>query len=198
MADLYVYDTGSNTAPYDTVAKAATSLATAVLARGSGEKILMDYRHRENLSATVTYTPGTSSSTDPCVLRSVDTADSDAYRLPTDHQIYMDAAASSQDLKIGGFWLIEGCWFETTDDMTLGQSEGGLWTYDCKFYHLAGQSADNMYHGQISSINHIRAEFNFPRFRDSIRGVSTRFFGCTFSSGSSPSINGGGFFQFNE
>ena len=42
MADIYVYDAGSNTSPYDTAAKAATSLETAVSARGSGEKILMD------------------------------------------------------------------------------------------------------------------------------------------------------------
>lgn len=195
MADLYVYHVGSNTSPYDTVVKAATSLATAVAARGSGEKILMDYRHRESLGSTTTYTPGTGSQTDPCVLRSVDTADSDAYRLPTDHQIYMDAAAGGADLKFDGYWLIEGCWFETNDNMEFGNTATGFRTYDCKFMHLTGSNSDEILTGARGMVNHYRAEFNFGRWTTGNRAQIMRLFGCTLiSSGATPMINGSGLF----
>ena len=191
MADLYVYDTGSNTSPYDTVVKAATSLATAVSARGSGEKILMDYRHRESLSSTTTYTPGTSSTTDPCVLRSVDTADSDAYRLPTDHQIYLDGAAAGNDLKFAGAWLIEGCWFETNDDLNFLSSM--VRSYQCSFKHKAGHNGtDQLTSNSESASIHIGSTFNFPKYRNDDRTIQ-RYYGCTFeASGDTPAINSGG------
>ena len=190
MADIYVYHTGSNTAPYDTVVKAATSLETAVSARGSGEIILMDYRHREDLSGGVTYTPGTSSSTDACILRSVDTADSDAYRLPTDHQIYMDAASSTSDIQFsnGSHWLMEGCWFESNDDLDINTAD--IKAYDCRFMHpTGGNASDQFLSGLYSTLIAINCTLNFPRYKGSNRNVR-RWIGCTFAdSGDTPVIN---------
>jgi len=197
MADIYVYDAGSNTSPYDTAAKAATSLETAVSARGSGEKILMDYRHREDLSGGVTYTPGTSSSTDACILRSVDTADSDAYRLPTDHQIYMDAASSTSDMQFvnGSHWLIEGCWFETNDDLDINTAD--IKAYECHFMHKTGHNGtDQITSSTQAAIIAIGCTLNFPRYRATNRNVR-RWLGCTFeNSGDTPAINSAGLFEF--
>lgn len=44
MANLYVASTGSNTAPYDTWAKAATAPLTATAAAAAGDTI---YQHAE-------------------------------------------------------------------------------------------------------------------------------------------------------
>lgn len=60
MAVYYVRNDGSNTAPYDTWAKAATTLATAVGAASAGETIYVADGHSESTGAGVTYTmPGT-------------------------------------------------------------------------------------------------------------------------------------------
>ena len=197
MADIYVYDAGSNTSPYDTAAKAATSLETAVSARGAGEKILMDYRHREDLSGGVTYTPGTSSKTDACILRSVDTADSDAYRLPTDHQIYMDAASSTSDIQFvnGSHWLIEGCWFETNDDMDINTAD--IKAYECHFMHPTGGNGSDMFNSSTqAALTAIGCTLNFPRYDTSNRNIR-RWLGCTFeNSGDTPAINSNGLFEF--
>ncbi|MBK9580344.1 MAG: hypothetical protein IPO40_25035 [Fibrobacteres bacterium] len=55
MANLYVASTGSNTAPYDTWAKAATAPLTATAAAAAGDTI---YQHAETftISADTTYT----------------------------------------------------------------------------------------------------------------------------------------------
>lgn len=61
MADYFVSDSGSNTAPYDTWAKAATSLQTALTAASSGsDRIIIRYNGvptaDAELSADTTYT----------------------------------------------------------------------------------------------------------------------------------------------
>lgn len=46
MATIYCSHTGSNTAPYDTKAKAATTLAAAIAAMtAAGDVILVDHTH---------------------------------------------------------------------------------------------------------------------------------------------------------
>jgi len=63
-ANLFVASTGSNTAPYDTWAKAATTMATAVGAMAAGDTIYADAGHSETATAGVislTF-PGTAAS----------------------------------------------------------------------------------------------------------------------------------------
>lgn len=57
MTDRYVKATGSNTSPYETWAKAATSLQTAIGAVAAGEKIYVDSAFSENLASDTTYNP---------------------------------------------------------------------------------------------------------------------------------------------
>lgn len=57
MTAYYVASTGSNTSPYDTWAKAATSFGAVVpLATGDGDVIYVDQGFTETLSAATTYT----------------------------------------------------------------------------------------------------------------------------------------------
>ena len=57
MATYRVWSGGSNTSPYDTWAKAATTFAAAVTAASSnGDIIYVHYTHQENLAGNTTYT----------------------------------------------------------------------------------------------------------------------------------------------
>lgn len=56
MTDRYVLATGSNTAPYETRAKAATSLKTAADAAAANEKIYIGNTHSDALTVDTTYT----------------------------------------------------------------------------------------------------------------------------------------------
>lgn len=55
MADIYVNDGGSNTSPYDTWAKAATLLATALGVDAAGDSVYVDSTHIETTSGSVTW-----------------------------------------------------------------------------------------------------------------------------------------------
>jgi hypothetical protein len=55
MAIFYVSTAGSNTAPYDTWAKAATTLATAVTASAANDEIRLASDETQTLSAATTY-----------------------------------------------------------------------------------------------------------------------------------------------
>lgn len=60
MAILYVKSGSSNTAPYDTWAKAATTLAVAAAASAAGDTIYVSNNHSETQASTLTVTfPGT-------------------------------------------------------------------------------------------------------------------------------------------
>lgn len=56
MADIYVSSSGSNTSPYDTWAKAATSFATAVTLAAAGDVIHVASGFTQSLTSTTTYT----------------------------------------------------------------------------------------------------------------------------------------------
>lgn len=56
MADLYVKHTGSNTAPYDTWAKAATTLATAMGAAAAGDTVFVASTHVETQATAMSMT----------------------------------------------------------------------------------------------------------------------------------------------
>lgn len=96
MADRYVKNTGSNTAPYDTWANAATTIATAVTGAAAGDNIYVSSTHSATGLASQTLTfPGTSSN--PLKVVSV----SDAAAPPT-----AVAAGGSESLTASASWAI--------------------------------------------------------------------------------------------
>ncbi|HMX15552.1 MAG TPA: hypothetical protein PKD29_01800 [Rhodocyclaceae bacterium] len=64
MAQIHLSSTGSNTAPYDTWAKAATTLATAIAALAAGDDLLVSNAHAETSAGISFALPGTVSA--PC------------------------------------------------------------------------------------------------------------------------------------
>lgn len=64
MAQVHLASSGSNTAPYDTWAKAATTLATAVGALVAGDDLLISSAHAETAAGVSLTLPGTVSA--PC------------------------------------------------------------------------------------------------------------------------------------
>jgi hypothetical protein len=63
MTTYYVDNAGSNTAPYDTWAKAANKVATALSASAAGDTIYVAHTHAETTAGGITWTsPGTEAS----------------------------------------------------------------------------------------------------------------------------------------
>lgn len=74
MADLFVNDGGSNTAPYETWAKAATTFLVAVDAAAAGDDIFIGADHSEDPPDTVVYDfPGTAAAPNRVISTTVDT-----------------------------------------------------------------------------------------------------------------------------
>lgn len=105
MANLYVASTGSNTAPYDTWAKAATAPATAVNAAAVGDTV---YIHGETftLGADATWTLGGSPGTPIRVICSNDKVNEPPQTLSTAGS-YLNAS-TAWDWTINGHGYIYG------------------------------------------------------------------------------------------
>lgn len=72
MTRYYVKHTGSDTAPYDTWAKAATTLATVTAIAVSGDTIEVSSDHVEDTDGAVSFAIGSIAANNPVIIRSVD------------------------------------------------------------------------------------------------------------------------------
>ena len=137
MADRYVKNTGSNTSPYDTWKKAATTIATAVTGSAAGDNIYVSSTHSATgLASQALTVPGTASN--PLKVVSV----SDSAAPPT-----AVAAGGSESLTasanwfIGPFAYVEGLTFTagtgttSTGSITLASGSGAQANEfkDCNF-----------------------------------------------------------------
>lgn len=127
MAILYVNDDGSNTAPYDTLAKAATTLAVAAAAGAAGDDFYMGMDHAETLSATTVYTfPGTAAA--PNRLISIDTT-TEVYNKADNVQL--DLSGGTHDLDIRGHVKFYGFSVKIGDDLIINVSPVRYLWNDC-------------------------------------------------------------------
>lgn len=111
MAILYVASTGSNTSPYDTWAKAATSPATAISAAAAGDTI---YIHGETftISTTTTYTLNGTTAAPVKLIATNDKANEPPHTLSTSAVI--DASGTpSVSITINGCGYIYGVEFKS-------------------------------------------------------------------------------------
>ena len=116
MADRYVYHAGSNTSPYDTWAKAATTLGTAITGSAAGDRFLIAADHAETLGASTTYTfPGTRAS--PNYFISLQRSNS-SYLKATAAQI--TATGTTYDIIFGGSFIAWGLFITAGDDFSFG------------------------------------------------------------------------------
>jgi len=79
MANFYLWHGGSNTSPYDTKAKAATTLATAWAFWTSGDVCLMHHTHSETQASELLLAADVMIDSDPFVMYSVDADAADVY-----------------------------------------------------------------------------------------------------------------------
>ena len=90
MANIRVWDGGSNTSPYDTWAKAATAIQTALTAWSSGDQVWVASDHDEKWSANTTLTIGSATKADQALVISVNRTD-DSYQNMEDGGGALDA-----------------------------------------------------------------------------------------------------------
>lgn len=134
MADMYVDDGGSNTAPYDTWAKAAVKLATALAAQAAGETVYIgsDHVETEGANLTLACTNGTSAS--PIKVISADRTSGEP---PATYQNMVDGGGSVNsgatfDIVFTGSAIHVGLFFTNGDDITMSDADCDLFFEDCK------------------------------------------------------------------
>lgn len=119
---VYVDDGGSNTSPYETLAKAATSLATGVAQLVAGEDLLVGSNTVEALGANTTYTfPGTAAARNRVI--SISTAD-ETYLKASAAQV--DGSAGGYDIIIGGHVNFYGVFLTIGDDFLMTVQESNI------------------------------------------------------------------------
>lgn len=147
MANRYVYTGGSNTSPYDTWAKAATTLTTAISGSAAGDDFWVASDHAESTAGAITLSfPGTA--TAPNRIMSVDRAGSTP---PVGADVLAGASVSSSgntSITIGGSYIyMYGLTFNagvggtTTANLTLTQ--GGNRVYEACAFNIATTGASS-------------------------------------------------------
>lgn len=111
MATLYVKNTGSNTAPYDTWAKAATTLATAATASAAGDTIWISNNHAESSGSTITITTPNTNQTPVFIVCGNDAAEPPT-ALATGATITQ--TSNSTNINVGGSFYMYGVTFSWT------------------------------------------------------------------------------------
>jgi len=120
MADMYVYNGGSNTAPYDTWIKASTKWTTAMAAQAAGGIVYVasDHTETEGANYTITATNGTASA--PIKAISLDRTD-DSYESMQDGGGLIYAGAT-YDISLAKYMILVGLKIQSGDDFSLSQT----------------------------------------------------------------------------
>ncbi len=125
MAIVFCNDDGSNTAPHETWAKAATTFLVAVDFASAGDDIHIGADHAET-PGTVTYAfPGTKTAFNRVISVTVDTT---TYNKADNVQI--DAAVTTDDVTITGHVQFYGVSIKIGDDLNVNQAASEMQVYD--------------------------------------------------------------------
>lgn len=139
MARFYLDSVGgSNTSPYDTIAKAADKLED-ILADGAwvgaGDDIYFDKDHVDATTSTTVWTGGTLAN--PVPLRRVDFGASNAYAPTTGADtINFKTTVSQTNLTFSNF-VVYGAYIETDGHLLTGVAATNIGFIDCKHKNLA-------------------------------------------------------------
>ncbi len=125
MAIIYCNDDGSNTSPYETWAKAATTFLTAVDAASAGDDIYIGADHSETPGSVVYTFPGTAASPNRVVSVTVDTT---TYNKADNTQI---DSTSTDDMTFTGFVKIYGMEISVGDDLFVNADNSDIKFDDC-------------------------------------------------------------------
>lgn len=147
MANRYIYHGGSNTSPYDTWAKAATTISTAATGSSAGDDFWVASDHSETTAAAITPSfPGTSASPNRCI--SVSRAGSTP---PVAADILAGGAVATtganSNMTISGHVYVYGLTFNIGDSSNTASircgASGNLQTYEACAFNLTGTSTSS-------------------------------------------------------
>jgi|GEM_PF-7025738 len=198
MAIIYVDDGGSDTAPYDTWAKSANALQTALDAWSSGDKIYVHCGstgpHFETTSgATVVFTSSAADSPeDPIHVFGVDKDNSDAaVSLPTDKTI--EVSGSNHDIQHNLSIVVSGLYYYVTDTgrNVTNSSTAVMGEFNnCRFRCGDGTASDMSNGSRDSSWRYTNCIIDIGDDLDC--SGNNEFLGCVITIGLSPNILMGG------
>ena len=130
MAIRYVNDGGSNTDPYDTLAKAATTMAVAIIGASTnavaGDDFYVGMDHAEAPGSTITYTfPGTASAPNRVISINTTTENYDKA-----DNVQIDTSGGVFDLIINGQVKFYGISLKVGDDLIMVGGDDAIEFYD--------------------------------------------------------------------
>ncbi len=120
MADVFTDDGGSNTSPYETWAKAATTHLVAVDFASAGDRLIVGHDHSEALGGNTTYTyPGTAGAPN-LVISATSTAGGSVVTYNKADNVQIDSSGGVRDITINGNVHFYGVSIKCGDDLILG------------------------------------------------------------------------------
>ena len=182
---VHVWNGGSNTSPYDTWAKAATTLETGCGYGTYTDDVWMADDHAEDPAGLATFVSGGTYTTGTRRIFSVDRA-TDLPSVAQNPQVNN----STGDIYFNGDWYIENCWFRTQAGNIRANSGSfmtRLWNTKLDITGT-GYSLDFLANaGNIfmvgGSVNHLTSSGTITRFIDlSGSNVQCTFQGVTFTA----------------
>ncbi len=152
MADIFCDDGGSNTAPYETWAAAATTFLVAVDAASAGDRLMIGHDHNEDPGGSVTYAfPGTAASPN-VVLSALSSAGGSTVTYTVASGVQLDTDTSGNfDIVMNGHAHVYGFNMIVGDDFISSGSPARIILEDCEI-ELTGTSS-NVTTGSASGQN---------------------------------------------
>jgi len=134
---VYCNDGGSNTSPYETWAKAATTMATALTAVDAGGTIYVQSNHAEEFVADTTLSSTNGITATPVTIISVtntnEPPEAGDYQTMTAGGGKLDALTNgAYDIRLGGWDIWIGMEFITGDKLYVTDADTDVFLYNCK------------------------------------------------------------------
>ncbi len=169
MVDVFCNDDGSNTAPHETWAKAATTFATAVAALSAGDRLILGHDHSEDPGGITYAFPGTAAAPN-LVISATSTAGGSTVTYNKADNVQLDNSASAVDINLSGYVQFYGVSFKVGDDFTF--SGVSSFIFDDSVLELTGA---NSKFNATTSIGKLRLELRNSDINFSGGGVSGGF-----------------------
>ncbi len=113
---------GSPTAPYETWAKAATTLLVAVAAASAGDDIIIGHDHSESPNTTLTYAFSTTAATINRVISATSTAGGSVVTYNKADNIQIDNSAGANFIKLSGHVKLYGVSLKVGDNLVVNSA----------------------------------------------------------------------------
>lgn len=156
MAVRYVSNTGSNTSPYDTKAKAATTFANAMTGSSVGDEFRFDHTWSHSVAASIIYDGG---------------AGAGRRLVSWDFTNDLPAAGGAISQSSASWFVWQGNWY--VEGMTFTSSSNGIsfgntgnafqWFHNCKFRLTSGNGSHKIRFGHGDLAGNISQNFKVSK-----------------------------------